>query len=216
MTFEPAGGWAAPLHALEGFETDRLTLIRPELSHAEVMFTDWASDPAVTKFVTFTPHPDIEETRRILGIFESTWTMKQDRVYMIRRRRDERLIGAMDITHDGSGASFGYCLAQHAWGRGYMTELLSFGGVRALRASRHPSRVGAVRRRQHRLRTRAGEGWVRARGNDATSLAASQPPPHRAARLPPLRANPRRPIAASRQFSFAIRDAARQGCESSL
>ena len=47
-------------------ETDRLKLRRFELSDAEAMFKNWASDPEVTKYLTWPPHKDVSVSESIL------------------------------------------------------------------------------------------------------------------------------------------------------
>ena len=42
----------------EKFTTERLVLRRPRLSDADDIFTQYASDPEVTRYVTWRPHQD--------------------------------------------------------------------------------------------------------------------------------------------------------------
>ena len=51
-------------------ETKQLLLRRFTGNDAEAMFRNWANDPEVTKYLTWSPHGDIVETRRIL----KNWT----------------------------------------------------------------------------------------------------------------------------------------------
>ena len=50
-------------------ETKRLILRRLTKSDAEAMFRNWASDPEVTRFLTWPAHTDVNVTRYVLG----TW-----------------------------------------------------------------------------------------------------------------------------------------------
>lgn len=47
-------------------ETKRLVLRPFVIEDAGAMFRNWANDPQVTKFLSWEPHKDAEETRRIL------------------------------------------------------------------------------------------------------------------------------------------------------
>lgn len=47
-------------------ETSRLNLRKFELSDAESMYKNWASDPEVTKYLMWSPHKNISETESIL------------------------------------------------------------------------------------------------------------------------------------------------------
>ena len=59
-------------------ETDRLILRQFRLEDAEYMFKNWASDPEVSKFLTWPPHKDVELTRTLL----ETWIEKyEDKAY---------------------------------------------------------------------------------------------------------------------------------------
>ena len=48
-------------------ETDRLILRRFESTDADAMFQNWASDPEVTKFLTWPTHPNVEVSRFVLN-----------------------------------------------------------------------------------------------------------------------------------------------------
>ena len=48
-------------------ETQRLILRRFRIEDADDMFNNWASDPEVTRFLTWPPHPEVEVTRRLLA-----------------------------------------------------------------------------------------------------------------------------------------------------
>ncbi|WNG91644.1 GNAT family N-acetyltransferase [Mycobacterium sp. ITM-2016-00318] len=46
-----------------------MTLRAPRLDDAEELFASVASDPEVTRYVTWTLHPDVEETRRSSAMY---------------------------------------------------------------------------------------------------------------------------------------------------
>ena len=47
-------------------ETKRLVLRPYVIEDADAMFRNWANDPQVTKYLTWEPHKDVEETKQIL------------------------------------------------------------------------------------------------------------------------------------------------------
>lgn len=47
--------------------TERLTLRRFTEEDAVKMYENWASDPEVTRFMTWPPHADPEVTRAVIG-----------------------------------------------------------------------------------------------------------------------------------------------------
>ncbi|MDE7159104.1 MAG: GNAT family N-acetyltransferase [Clostridiales bacterium] len=108
--------------------TERLTLRPFRETDAEDMFTRWASDPNVTKYVTWTPHENVEMTRALLRLWEEE--AKDARTYHWAIEFENRLIGdiALLAVDDWSeSATVGYCMAKEAWGKGIMTE--AFGEV---------------------------------------------------------------------------------------
>ena len=48
-------------------ETDRLILRKVTISDAQDMFDNWASNPNVTKFMTWPTHSNIEITKMVLS-----------------------------------------------------------------------------------------------------------------------------------------------------
>ena len=55
------------------FITARLTLRKPELADAPAIFTAYAQDPEVTRFLVWRPHPDIATTQAYIEHCLSTW-----------------------------------------------------------------------------------------------------------------------------------------------
>ena len=48
----------------KSLETERLLLRKPKIEDVEPMFNNWASDPEVTKYLTWPAHENIEVTKR--------------------------------------------------------------------------------------------------------------------------------------------------------
>lgn len=105
--------------------TTRRLILRPfRADDAEEMFRNWASDPEVTKFLTWTPHKNIEETRALLTLWEEE--AKKPETYHWAITFAGELIGdiALVAVH-GENALTGYCLSRKFWGKGIMTEAYS-------------------------------------------------------------------------------------------
>ena len=47
-------------------ETKRLILRKFTLNDAEVMYQNWASEPEVTKYLTWQPHESVEVTKDVI------------------------------------------------------------------------------------------------------------------------------------------------------
>ncbi len=105
-------------------KTKRLTLRPFRKSDAEAMFFNWASDPLVTKYMTWAPHKSVEESRARCAFCEEE--SKKPNVYHWAIERNGELIGDIELGEIGESetGNVGYCLARKYWGQGFMTEAL--------------------------------------------------------------------------------------------
>lgn len=104
-------------------KTKRLTLRPFQKSDAEEMFQNWASDPEVTKYLTWTPHKSVEETRALLTLWEEE--SKLPNVYHWAIEFEDELVGDLalvSVNEKEERAITGYCLSRRHWGKGIMTE----------------------------------------------------------------------------------------------
>lgn len=108
----------------EVIDTDRLQLKRPNETYAQVIFDTYASDAAVTKYLSWAPHTDVGQTVEYLRSVDRNWNDKTAFAWSIFCQADNRLIGMIDLRIDGFHAECGYLLAQPFWGKGYMSETL--------------------------------------------------------------------------------------------
>lgn len=116
------GGLKAPSR----IETARLVLRRPIESDADAIFTTYASDPEVTRYVGFPRHAHVDDTRAFIGFSDAQWTMWPAGPYLICLRDGGALIGSTGLSFETpSRAQTGYVLARQAWGQGYATEALA-------------------------------------------------------------------------------------------
>ena len=108
-------------------ETDRLILRRFRSEDAEDMYANWASDPEVTRFLTWPPHSSVDVTKALLadwipryedgGYFN--WAMEyKDTGEVIGNISVVRLIESIDA------AEMGYCMSREYWGQELMPEAL--------------------------------------------------------------------------------------------
>lgn len=108
-------------------ETARLILRRFTLDDAQDMFDNWASDPEVTKFLTWQTHPSVDVTKMVL---ENWIPQYEDGGYFnwaIVWKETGRTIGNISVVNLNEltdAAEIGYCLSRALWGRGVMTEAL--------------------------------------------------------------------------------------------
>jgi [ribosomal protein S5]-alanine N-acetyltransferase len=98
----------------------RVTLRAPTVDDADLLFERIASDPEVTRYLSWPTHPDVAETRRVVTeLFnvgdEKTWLIELD-------GEPVGLCGWRPI--DGHSINIGYCLGRRWWRQGIMSEVL--------------------------------------------------------------------------------------------
>lgn len=105
---------------MEVLTGQRVVLRRPELDDAEVLFAELTTDQVVTRYLSWTPHPDIAETRRVIAEVLNTGDAT---TWLIRRRDTDELVGTCGWTRpQPHSVELGYCLCRRWWGRGLATE----------------------------------------------------------------------------------------------
>jgi len=109
------------------FETERLTLRAMEVDDAELVYTTYASDPVVTKYLSFpcASHPD--DSRPFVGGIADNFAGREgihkQYGWLVSRKDTGQCIGCVGFgIKDASSLSGGYVFAQSAWGQGFATE----------------------------------------------------------------------------------------------
>jgi ribosomal-protein-alanine N-acetyltransferase len=101
----------------------RLLLRMPVVDDAGALFQRVARDPQVTKYLLWTPHPDVAATRGVIterlnvDDFARTWVI-------VRQHSDEiigMISGRLSVRHS---VEIGYCVGRRWWGKGLMSEAL--------------------------------------------------------------------------------------------
>ncbi len=109
-------------------ETERLILRRFTLSDAGAMFANWASDPQVTKYLTWPAHASVEVSRRVLAEWVGSY---DDPAYyqwaIVPKESGDMPIGSMAAVHMNEEIALvhiGYCIGRKWWRRGFTSEAL--------------------------------------------------------------------------------------------
>lgn len=103
--------------------TNRLVLRHFIMDDAQEMFDNWANDPEMTKYMTWNPHNNVEETKEILNIWIDEYSKPNTHRYAITLRDSGILIGSIDVVDYVDGVpEIGYCLSRRYWNNGYMSE----------------------------------------------------------------------------------------------
>ena len=106
-------------------ETSRLYLRKFKIDDAETMFNGWCNDPEVSKYMTWNPHQNVEETKSLLSFWIDEYKNPNSIRYGICLKETNELIGSIDVVDYIDNNPFvGYCLSKKHWNNGYMTEAL--------------------------------------------------------------------------------------------
>ena len=106
-------------------QIERLTLRKPESSDADAIFTRYASDPEVTRYMSWPTHRSVADTEAFLSWSDADWERWPAGSYLVFRRDDNRLLGGTGLTFQTPTIAItGYVFARDAWGCGYATESL--------------------------------------------------------------------------------------------
>ena len=109
-------------------ETPRLILRMAQMTDAEPMFRNWASDPEVTKFLTWPTYQSIDSAYTILDMWIKEYEKPDFYQWMIELKEIGEPIGSISVVHhrdDIAEAEIGYCIGQSWWHKGIMTEALT-------------------------------------------------------------------------------------------
>jgi len=106
-------------------ETERLILRRFVLEDAQAMFTNWASDADVCKYLSWEPYEDVDSLRKMLQVFIDAYEHDDNYHWVIELKEIGEPIGSISAIqiHDAHlRCELGYCMGKPFWSKGYMTE----------------------------------------------------------------------------------------------
>ncbi|MEP7136914.1 MAG: GNAT family N-acetyltransferase [Chloroflexota bacterium] len=106
----------------EQIETQRLSLRAPLAEDAIAMFTGWAQDVEVTRYLTWRPHINLEQSQVVIANAISAWKNEARFPFMIALKANNQVIGMIDPRIEGLKVGVGYVIARAHWGKGYMPE----------------------------------------------------------------------------------------------
>lgn len=115
------------MRAPEVIETARLLLRKPVPGDAEAIFRRYATDPVVTRYLSWPTHRSVADTQAFLTWSDEEWDRWPAGPYLVFARE-----GKFATLLGGTGLSFksptraitGYVFAQDAWEHGFATESL--------------------------------------------------------------------------------------------
>ena len=109
-------------------ETSRLILRKAIREDAESMFRNWASDPEVTKYLTWPAHSSIAVTDMVIGSWLQEYEKENYYQWMIVLKALGEPIGSISVVRLNERveeAEIGYCIGKAWWRKGIVTEALT-------------------------------------------------------------------------------------------
>lgn len=109
----------------QALQTPRLALRPFVADDAKAMFTNWASDPEVTKFLTWPTHTSLEVSQWVCNDWVSHYN--EPDYYQWAIVYNGQSIGSIAVVeHDDrvGKAQIGYCIGRNWWHMGIVTEVL--------------------------------------------------------------------------------------------
>lgn len=113
----------------ERLETQRLVLRRFTVNDGFAMYRNWASDPEVTRYLTWSTHESAEQSKSILKDWVPHYC--EDNYYqwaIVPKDNTDMPIGSIAVValdERVEKATIGYCIGKHWWHQGFASEALS-------------------------------------------------------------------------------------------
>ena len=111
-------------------ETSHLVLRPFVMEDAEPMYRNWASDPEVTKFLSWPTYKSVDTAHEILGIWVPQYQDNTFYQWAIELKEIGEVIGSISVVNCDERVDMveiGFCIGRNWWGQGIMTE--AFGAV---------------------------------------------------------------------------------------
>lgn len=109
-------------------ETQRMILRRFNIEDADDMYSNWASDPQVTRYLTWPVHASVEVTRSLLTDWVTRYKDGGYFNWVIEYKETGKVIGNISVVklnESIEAADMGYCMSRAYWGKGLMPEALT-------------------------------------------------------------------------------------------
>lgn len=108
-------------------DTCRLRLRRFTPEDAEAMYRNWASDPEVTRFLTWPTHPSVDVTKAVVQSWVEQYADPGVYQWAIVPHTVGEPIGSISVVameETAQEAEIGYCIGRPWWHQGYAREAL--------------------------------------------------------------------------------------------
>jgi len=109
------------------FSTARLHARRPRVDDAPAVYDAYASDPEVTRYLSWPAYTRIEPLKVFLSECVSHWEKNESPFsWLLCLKGSDRPIGSIGLTLEKGKAMFGYALAKKSWSHGFAAEALTY------------------------------------------------------------------------------------------
>lgn len=110
------------------FATARLVVRMPRADDGPAIFAAYASDPEVTRYLSWKAYDRLEPLNAFLRECLAQWERGTGHLpWIVCLKGTDTPIGSVGVNVEGNGrASFGYAFAKKFWGHGFATEALTF------------------------------------------------------------------------------------------
>lgn len=105
--------------------TERLVLRKFKIDDAQNMFDNWASNPNVTKYLTWPPHDNVETTKLIINEWVKGYSAENFYQWAIEVKEIGEPIGSISVVRINEAVNeveIGYCIGEKYWRKGYTSE----------------------------------------------------------------------------------------------
>ena len=112
---------------MKNLETERLILRKIVKEDTEDIFNNWAKDPEVVRYLTWTNHKTVEDTKLIVDKWLEDYQSEDTYRWIVILKAYDIAIGMIDVVafnKKDKRAEIGYCYGKKYWGNGYATEAL--------------------------------------------------------------------------------------------
>ena len=109
----------------QSIETERMFLRRFSIDDAEAVYRNWASDPKVTKYLTWPTHTGVEVSRAVLKDWISAYSQNDYYQWaIVLKEHGCDPIGSIAAVQLDDKVHIGYCIGETWWHQGIMTAAL--------------------------------------------------------------------------------------------
>ncbi len=107
--------------------TDRLLLRKLEVTDAHDMFKNWATNSEVTKFLSWKPHHNVDETKEVIKQWTLEYENDDNYDWAIKLNDIGEVIGEISLVRMDEkhySCEVGYCISRKYWNMAIITEAL--------------------------------------------------------------------------------------------